>query len=206
MLLPTEDLGNACLRTLVADIIGEMILGNGVGGKACEGWLIWEGITKIVENVKAQVGPKATGEEIEVDTRSRLEKFGLLTEREDEPKPTTAQSRSSVVSEVFWRLLQYGYLAFITVRFVLVGLATASSRAPRPPTVSGTTGPDVPQDCSTTHKTAKRPILSYEIFSLIDLILDLSNRMPWLSGALCLAQHHATSSARVGATDGILDK
>ena len=206
VLLLTEDLGNACLRTLVADIIGEMILGNAVSGKACEGWLIWEGIMKIVENVKARVEPKATGKEIEVDTRSRLEKFGLLTEREEESKPKTQQSRSSVVSEIFWRLLQYGYLAFITVRFVILGLAAASSGAPRSPTVSGTTGPDIAQDVSTIHKTAKRPILSYKIFSLIALILELSDRMPWLSGSLCLAQHHVTSTLKVGATDGIFDK
>ena len=206
VLLPTEDLGNACLRTLVADIIGEMILGNGVGGKACEGWLIWEGMTKIVDNVKARVGAKATGEEIEVDTRSRLEKFGLLTETKEESKLKAHQSRSSVVSEVFWRLLQYGYLTFITVRFIILGLATASSRPPRSPTVSGTTDPEVIQGLSAIQKTAKRPILSYKIFSLIGHLLDLSDRMPWLSGSLCLAQYHATNILRVGATDGIFDK
>ncbi|KAI9864950.1 MAG: hypothetical protein M1830_006072, partial [Pleopsidium flavum] len=33
VLLPPEDLENACLRTLVTDILGELILRNGIGGK-----------------------------------------------------------------------------------------------------------------------------------------------------------------------------
>ncbi|RYZ32624.1 MAG: hypothetical protein EOP01_00570, partial [Propionibacteriaceae bacterium] len=38
VLLPTEDLENGCLRALVAEIFAEMILGNGISGKACESW------------------------------------------------------------------------------------------------------------------------------------------------------------------------
>ena len=42
VLLPTEDLENGCLRALVAEIFSDMILGNGVSGKACKPWLLWE--------------------------------------------------------------------------------------------------------------------------------------------------------------------
>ncbi len=83
VLLPTEDLENACLRTLVADVLAESILGNAIGGKSSEGYFIWETITKIVTLVKTRIQPKVTGKEIEVDTRSRLEKFGLLSERSE---------------------------------------------------------------------------------------------------------------------------
>ena len=209
VLLPTEDLGNACLRTLVADIIGEMVLGNGISGKACEGWLIWEGITKIVENIKARLGPKATGEEIEVDTRSRLEKFGLLSEKREEAKDHIQADRSSVSSEIFWRLLQYGYLAFVTIRFIILGLVAASSLPSRSRITSSTTGLNIisPKGRRSDAPISKRPILTFKIFSLTALLVDLSDRMPWLCGWLNLVHYHVTYGfLRVGATDGLLDK
>ena len=49
VLLPTEDLENSCLTALVGQIFSEMIIGNGIGGKASEPWLLWEGITKTAE-------------------------------------------------------------------------------------------------------------------------------------------------------------
>ncbi|KAI4177063.1 MAG: hypothetical protein LQ343_000544 [Gyalolechia ehrenbergii] len=105
ILLPTEDLENTCLRTLVADVIAETILGRSIGGRVCEGWFVWTRITKLVIAVQAQLNPRTTGEEIEVDTRSRLEKFGLLSERGDDTRPAT-DGRRSAFSEVFWRFLQ----------------------------------------------------------------------------------------------------
>ncbi|EDO04496.1 hypothetical protein SS1G_06979 [Sclerotinia sclerotiorum 1980 UF-70] len=47
VLLPTEDLENDCLTSLVSQIFSEMILGNGIGGKACEPWLLWEAFATI---------------------------------------------------------------------------------------------------------------------------------------------------------------
>ena len=206
VLLPTEDLGNACLRTLVADIFGEMILGNGVGGKACEGWLIWEGITKISEAVKAQIEPKANGEEMEIDTRSRLEKFGLLSTNDDDQH---AQStRSSAISGIFWRVLQYVYLAYITTCFVIRGLYRAASRPLRSgedkSIYSRTTSP---KQNSIQAPATKRAVLTFHIFSLVSQLLDLPERMPWLSGTMDLVQYHLVHGiGRVGARDGILDR
>ena len=211
ILLPTEDLENACLRTLVTDIIGESILGNGVSGKACEGWLIWEGITKIVETIKARIESKASGEEIEIDTRSRLEKFGLLSEKSEESDRSVEANRSSVLSEIFWRLLQYGFLIFFAVRFIIIGLIAASSRSSRSRINFVTSGPDIinlPKGQRRSDApSSKRPILTFKAFSLTALLLDLSDRMPWLSGSLKLIQYHVTDGFfNVGTTDGLLDK
>ncbi|MCJ1401182.1 hypothetical protein MMC11_004394 [Xylographa trunciseda] len=207
VLLPTEDLGNACLRTLVADVIGEMILGNGIGGKACEGWVIWDGITKLVESVKARVERKTTGEEIESTARSRLEKFGLLSETDGSLQEQMKTNRSSAVSEVFWRILQYGYLAFLTVRFTMLGFLAAYSHPPHPLTSSphgrdaGATGARTVAALSSS-----RPLLGSRIFSLISLLLDLSHRTPWLVGWLCLVQHHLVRRPlRLGADGGLVD-
>jgi hypothetical protein len=132
VLLPTEDLQSPPLRILVSDVLGEMILGKGIGQKACEGWMIWEGIAKLIASLKAQMEPKRTGEEIEVHARSRLEKFGLLadgsasaTQHDGGSRPR--RRRTSAVSELFWRTLQYCYLAFVATRFLVSGLVSAAS-------------------------------------------------------------------------------
>lgn len=209
ILLPTEDLENTCLRTLVADVIAETILGRSIGGRVCEGWFVWTSITKLVVAVQAQVNPRATGEEIEVDTRSRLEKFGLLSERGDDTRPAS-EGRRSAFSEVFWRILQYGYLTIITLRFVLVGFM-ASLSEPRRSSWSAKATADSPVEEAAEAPTAtRRPILGFGILSLLSTLLDLSYRMPWLSGSLTLLQHHLIASPlvllQVGTVDGLLDQ
>lgn len=208
VLLPTEDLENACLRTLVADVIAETILGNSIGGKVCEGWFIWGSITKLIEVVKAKAEPKATGEQIEVDTRSRLEKFGLLVDRNDNKEPSK-ERRWSTFSSVFWRVLQYGYLTFLTVRFAILGFSASYSRPLRSLTTSktGSTGEKSPMEGRVKMSRMTRPILSFRVLSLFSILLDLPRRMPWLSGSLALLQHHLIHGPlRVGATDGMIDQ
>lgn len=216
VLLPTEDLENVCLRTLVADVFAETILGNSIGGKVCESWFIWTGITKLVEAVKASVSPRATGEEMEVDTRSRLEKFGLLSERGQHDTRPSRDGQRSAFSEVFWRVVQYGYLMMVSVRFVVIGLVASWSEPRRSSSSSSwqaaaaTDSPIVKSPQAPGHAVILRPMLDSKIFSLISTILDLSFRMPWLSGWAALLHHHLTRSAigllRVGAADGLLDQ
>ena len=206
VLLPTEDLSNACLRTLVADIFGEMILGNAVGNKSCEGWLIWEGLTKMLDAVKAQIEPKTSGEDIEIDTRSRLERFGLLSTNDDEHH--TQPTWSSTVSGASWRVLQYVYLVYITICFVIRGLYAASSRPLRSgedkSIYSKTT---LPKQKSALTTVTKQAILNIHIFSLVSQLLDLPERMPWLSGMIELVRYHLVHGiVKVGALNGILDR
>ncbi|KAL8670418.1 MAG: hypothetical protein Q9168_005047 [Polycauliona sp. 1 TL-2023] len=209
VLLPTEDLENACLRTLVADVIAETILSKSIGGRLCEGWFVWTSITKLVEQVKALSKPRTTGKEIEVDTRSRLEKYGLLSERGSDMRPAT-EGRRSTFSEIFWRVLQYGYLAALSIQFVVVGLFTASSE-PRRSSWSKKLAVDAPvAQTPMAPAVTLRPLLEFKIFSLVSTVLDLSFRMPWLGGSLALMQHHLIRSPlnllRVGAVDRLLDQ
>ncbi|KAL8854866.1 MAG: hypothetical protein Q9221_000372 [Calogaya cf. arnoldii] len=209
LLLPTEDLENACLRTLVADVIAETILGKSIGGRVCEGWFIWTSITKLVDGVKALSKPRTTGEEIEVDTRSRLEKFGLLSERGDDTRPAT-NGRRSTLSEILWRVVQYGYLTVVGLQFVVVGLFTASSEPRRSCWIKKTAVEAPMAQITVAPAVTLRPLLDFKIFSLVSTTLDLSFRMPWLSGSLALMQHHLVQSPltllRVGAVDGLLDQ
>ncbi|KAK8213565.1 hypothetical protein M8818_002867 [Zalaria obscura] len=77
LILPPEHLENPCLRVLVGEIFSELILGNGICGKACEGWLIWELITKSIQVARFKgEDPLRVVEALPVN---RLERFGLLS-------------------------------------------------------------------------------------------------------------------------------
>lgn len=204
VLLPTEDLENACLRTLVADVLAESILGNAIGGKSSEGYFVWETITKIVTLVKTRIQPKVTGKEIEVDTRSRLEKFGLLSER-SEATGSQKDGKTSAFSTIVWLVLQYVYMLFVAIQFVIHGLIAASSGPARSASPSNRAAASSLSKSVQAHRSA-RPLLKFRCFSLISAILDLPLRMPWLSGSLSLLQYHLTGVFKLGATDGILDK
>jgi hypothetical protein len=187
-------------------VIADSILGNSIGGRVCEGWFIWATITNFVDVVKARMESKTTGEELEVGTRSRLEKFGLLSEKSKSTDGKSSNhSRKSTFSSLFWRILQYFYLAFVTARFVILGVVAAYSEAPRSLTTSRT--PGSPIVAKTEPPLKPRPIVSFRVFRVISDLLDVPSRMPWVSGALALLQHHLIHGPlRVGATDGILDQ
>lgn len=209
VLLPTEDLENVFLRTLVADVIGETILGNTIGGKASEGWFIWGSIIKIVDVIQARLDLKASGEKHDSDTRSRLEKFGLLSER-GQSTPPSNHSLRSMHSKLFWRILQYGYLTFLTLRFVILGLVATFSQSPQPwssglKTAEGLDTPPIAKIVEPP--TPLRPILNFKVFSLISVLLNVPLRMPWLSGSLALLQHQLIQGPlKVGDTNGLLNQ
>ena len=208
VLLPTEDLENACLRTLVADVISDSILGNSLGGKVCEGWFIWSSLIKLVEVVKAKIEPTATGQQLEVDTRSRLEKFGLLADKSHD-KTVGGKVNRSAFSSTFWQILQFGYLAFITFRSIVLGFVAARSEPTRSVSIPSASKAVDSSPVATVHEShhRPRPIVGFGIFPLFSTLLDLSRRRPWLSGTLALFQHHLIYGPfRIGATDGILDQ
>lgn len=226
VLLPTEDLENGCLRVLVAEIFAEMILGNGISDKACEGWLLWEGITRIAEVLQADTEKEASSNQRKPEqTKSRLERYGLLSssvEKAAEPvKPSVPNGRPSheelSVSGLFWLVVQYAFLACNAMRAVIIALATSSSLPPR--SVTGVSVPSpmdqgrqsLPQKVDSTafdgHPASKRPIVSMRLWSCTSGLLELDVRMPWLSGLVSLLHWGAVAGpGRVGDTDGVLDK
>jgi hypothetical protein len=217
VLLPIEDLENASLRTLVGDIIADLILGQAVAEKVCEGWFLHEAITKVAEIIKTRIEPKASGEELHQDTRSRLEQFGLLSNKATEHSHYSSKSRQWRPSALFWQSLQWIYLGSIFVRFILVG-AFQSRRLPAryrhapfnalsPIRTKSLASSAPPPLSSTVVDTWPRSVLSYRIFDLISTILDLSARMPWLASSFAFVQNMLTSGAgRLGSTNSTLDK
>lgn len=215
ILLPTEDLENASLRTLVGDIVADLILGQAVAEKICEGWFLHEAITRVVEIIKARIEPRASGEELHQDTRSRLEQFGLLSNKATEVSHYSSKSRQSRPSAFFWQAMQWIYMGFIFVRFILVGMFHSRRLLARYCNVRASTSSPMrtksPSDRSgLTPMEARpfpRPVLTYRIFEAISTLLDLSARMPWLASSFAFVENVLTSGAgRLGSTNSTLDK
>ena len=208
VLLPTEDLENDCLTALVGQIVSEMILGGGIGGKASEPWLLWEGITKIVEFTQAQL-PKSKA-------RVRLDRSNSV------PSVTTGKTSKmgQSIQKTFWLVLQYVFVAFTAVRIIIVSLATSSSLPSRIGPSMKIPGSVHSQDCveppnltntNTTSKgrtpPLKQPILKMKIWSCVSTLLDLEARMPWLYATISMLQWGAIiGPGKVGSTDGMIDR
>jgi hypothetical protein len=213
ILLPTEDFENDCLTSLVGQIISEMILGNGIGEKACEPWLIWEGITKIAEVIQAKLpGSKAQ------------ERVNKSVENTTQTEPASAGAVKNISSrwspqKAFWMIIQYGFFAFTTVRFIIVTIGTSSSlpsRLPLNKKMPGT-GPLVegvqPPPSNITRSSGdqsgpiKNPMLTMKIWACASNLLDLDIRMPWLTATLSMLQWFAVQGpGELGYTDGMIDK
>ncbi|ESZ97600.1 hypothetical protein SBOR_2001 [Sclerotinia borealis F-4128] len=213
VLLPTEDLENVCLTSLVGQIFSEMILGNGIGGKACEPWLVWEGIMKIAEVIHARL-PKSKAQ-VRVDRlSSEITRPNLL---DIQASGTKTSNLGKSMQKTFWLVLQYLFLAFTAVRVIFIAVATSSSLPSRIPPTRKPTGLMLPNDDSeppmnlealpwTRAQPLKRPVLTMKLWSCVSTLLDTDARMPWLSATLSLLQWGAiTGPGKIGETDGIID-
>ncbi|OJI90314.1 hypothetical protein ASPTUDRAFT_112249 [Aspergillus tubingensis CBS 134.48] len=205
VLLPTEDLENASLRTLLGDILADLVLGNAVAGKISEGWFLWDSITKVVD----RVGRNEQEEDAATATmrqRSRLHKYGLLSQEAF----TEGHSSSQVqvpVPDWIWQALQYAYMIYVTLRFIVIGLfrvasapPVTASLTPCPPTSNA----DGPPSCATSKK---RPVLDYRLYGMVSQVMDVPQRMPWLCGMLALIQYLILAGpGKLGDTDSVLDR
>lgn len=201
VLLPTEDLENTCLRTLLGDILADLILGKQVSGTVCEGWFLWGAITKFIEVYQedpAVKRRKAQGQHRE----DRLRKFGLLSSEEDDDRQSSGRAQSRFSLWV-WSVLQYAYMTFIALRFLATGLFRVASRPSsthsRPSKNSSTN--------TTAAPTNQRPILDYRLFGMVSELLSVPQRMPWLGGLLALSQHLLlVGPGRLGDPNSVLDR
>lgn len=219
VLLPTEDLANACLRTLVTDIIADLILGQPLAERICQPWFLHGTVSKVVEIVKTPPSKATINKEIlqQEGRRSRLEKFGLLSANAANQRNHSPAQDQSLLSAWFWTLLQYAFIAYQSVRFILVGMAHAQTlprrvpgrlaNAPAVSSPSQNTSPSSTRGKSDVDGHPAQAVINYGLFSCISTILDLSVRMPWLAASLSFWQHIlAQGPGRYGAASSILDK
>lgn len=217
ILLPTEDLENECLTALVGQVFSEMIIGSGLGSKACEPWLLWEAITKIAQLIESHL-PKTK-------TRHKANKSNLSDQSGAREQSDLEDKRSSwpwSPQKTFWLILQYAFLAFNSIRFLFLTFASVSTLPVRSPShsdsVSNTPvkqipGPPFAQD-DDSHSSrgtesfpVKRPILTMRVWSCASNLLDMNSRMPWLCATMSMLQWCGLNGpGGVGCTNGTIDR
>ncbi|KAG0651821.1 hypothetical protein D0Z07_1312 [Hyphodiscus hymeniophilus] len=216
VLLPTEDLENDCLTALVGQIFSEMILGGGIGGKASEPWLLWEGITKIAEVIQAQLPKSKAQVRLDRSNSDLVNSAPSVISRKTGKGWKVAHS----IQKTFWLVLQYVFVAFTAVRFMIISIATSSALpsriAPSMKIIGSAHSKDDVEPPSLTNTTTtskgrtpplKQPILKMKIWSCVSNLIDLEARMPWLYATISMLQWGAVAGpGKVGGTDGMIDK
>lgn len=224
VLLPTEDLANACLRTLVSDIIADLILGQALADKVCQPWFLHGAVSRVVEIVTSRAAHASPSKTVadgqsppQQERQSRLEKFGLLSSKTADQQNYSLGRRQSSLSAWFWRLLQCAFILYQSLRFILVGMAHAHHlpRRIRHRHVDAPTSSPVSQKSSLSSARrvsdadgrTPRAVISYSVFSCVSTLLDLSVRMPWLASSLGFWQHLlSVGPGSLGAANSTLDK
>ena len=205
LVLPPEDLENPCLYVLVSEVLSEMIFHNGICGKACESWLIWEGITKVIYSARPDL---ARPQHTDLPQIDRLEQFGLLSRVRSRANSVGQKARYPAVDTFvrgFWAVLQTASLLWIFIRsFVLVWMQASSLPARvRPSQVVNVENKsaagrlvgendnleahlEIPELHPSGAET--KPILGMSIWNCISTMTHLQQRMPWLTGVVSLMQ------------------
>ncbi|KAF4959771.1 hypothetical protein FSARC_10631 [Fusarium sarcochroum] len=200
ILLPTEDLENPCLTSLVEQIFSELIIGNVIANKASQPWLLYEGIcitARVLQQKKDQ--GIVTQEAQDGSSQSKLEVKGR---------------RAWSVRSMFLGVIQLGMLLVGSLRFITTALVMASSLPPRTTPIEeekeALMDHDKRSSISSNPKTSdytKAPILSCRVWTCLGNLLELSLRMPWLDGFLSLLQYGVVNGpGRIAGHDGPVDR
>jgi hypothetical protein len=217
LLLPSADLSNPCLDVLITEIFADMIIRDGVCGKASEPWLIWEGVTRAVSPARRQV-PHGQ------PTPSVPALQGSANENQSVSQFSEIKARWDLVVLTFWSVVQ----TFTTLIQILRSLTATITQAATLPARShyapstkeqlpiknqtralprGTNGELLTESSTELDDQYKRPIISMSMWTCGSRLLALEQRMPWLTGLLSLLHWFAIlGPGRVCEFDSRLDR
>lgn len=208
LLLPTEDLENDCLTSLVGQIFSELIIGNVVSNKLAEPWLLWEVLIILSNVIRRRASDPSPAESTTGSSRNAQ---------------PTSERRTFSVHGLFLSILHWCFFAAHFVR-VLVTTVVSSRSIPRRTryyNASSTTshGDEVtrqkmayqvtnPAGLFETHaEPVKVPVVAFRIWPAISNLMEMDLRMPWLCGTLSFLQWIAmTGPGRIADVDGVLDR
>jgi len=222
LLLPYDEHQNPCLQVLVSEILSEMIFHNGICGKACESWLIWEGVTKIIYAIRPDLTP--VPQPSETPQVNRLTQFGLVSKDDNNaPVRKSKYRRIDALKQSFWTVVQSLWLAWVLLRSSMTVLMQASSlpvRSSHSKSIEPDSSLNVDTidhsgnlDTGTPHKSfrsldsPKTPILGMTLWTCLSKLTRLQGRMPWLIGTTSLVQWLLLyGPGQVCCTDSRLDR
>lgn len=198
LLLPSDDLQNPCLTALVGEIVSETIIGGLVASKLAQPWMLWE-ILAIVANTltgKKKKAPAAADASASTAPKAReRSRKPRKPEQPPIPVPPARPSRWSFQGLIVL-LVQWGVTVYTTIR----GAVQAVAQARKLPSRSR-------QQTRARGGGEKAPVAAFRLFSCVGALVELDERMPWLSGSLAMAQWALLKGPwRVGAVDGVLDR
>lgn len=216
LLLPYDEHQNPCLQVLVSEILSEMIFHNGICSKACESWLIWEGVTKTIYAVRPDLIPEPQpSEEPQVN---RLTQFGLVSNDDNSaPIRQSKYRRLDALKQSFWAVLQSLWLLWVLLRSSINVLMQASSlpaRSSHQKSVESESSLNMDMtdhssnlDTGTYADSQKVPILGMTLWTCLSKLTRLQDRMPWLIGTISLVQWLLLyGPGKVCRTDSRLDR
>ncbi|SMR42419.1 unnamed protein product [Zymoseptoria tritici ST99CH_1E4] len=193
LVLPPEDMLNPCLDVLVSEIFTEMIFHNGICGKACEPWLIWDGLAKLLRSMRSGYGQLP--DDPPSDLLKRDESGALFPARVGTASGRPSlRGRSEAISQVLWLLVHCTVTFWLYLRVSTIALMQASALPPRTNRddrrrmSAKDSFEDVDDDRQAFRSTERRPIVDMNIWSCGSQISSFEQRMPWLSGLLSLMQ------------------
>ncbi|KAI0460701.1 PXA domain-containing protein [Xylaria acuta] len=211
VLLPTEDLENECLTSLVGQILSELVIGNLVAGKLSEPWLIWELLIIVTRLIRK---------------RNNSDDSDILPDKTTIAQAPNGIGGSAVEStwswspqQIFWSFVHWVFLAAAAIRLIVrIGILSRSlPPRPHPSAVRAVEATDhqqkkpqsLPPGADTDARTqpARIPVIEFHIWRCIGDILEVESRMPWLRATLSMMQWIALKSpGGVSALNGTLDR
>lgn len=193
VLLPTEDLENPCLTSLVGQIFSELIIGNAVANKAAQPWVIFEGICILARIVE--------------ERRSKRSKAAVMLHGTPRAGDATNVSTAWSAHSLFLSIIKLCAF-FIAIGRFLVGAITVASSLPPRFTALDAKDKLRPADQVLEHGShAQTPVISFRLWSSVGSLLELPLRMPWLHGFLSLVQYAAADGpGHIGGLDGTMDR
>jgi len=220
LLLPTDDLRNPCLRSLVAEVLGDMILGGFITGKLCDSMFVYDMITRVAQSSGSHYKPWIVDpRQQSVAKKDRLARLGLLTSSNSSAKESSVKKYDD--NKIIAIVLQY---CMILLNVIQIFFSSVMSTATLPLRASTTdyctlntytrNAPDypgntrIPVSISTLSTPSSHPpIIAYRLWSLTSSLLNMQIRMPWLFGSLALLQHTLLNGiGRLGSTNSHLDR
>ncbi|CAK7213772.1 hypothetical protein SCUCBS95973_001912 [Sporothrix curviconia] len=228
VLLPTEDLDNECLTSLVGQIFSELLVGNVLANRMAEPWMMYEIVGLVAKIVREKMDGDDDKDPKQAARRKRRAAAKLLRE-------STKQGwLATTAGPIFWSVLKIGFAIFASLRFLVTsitlsrslpvrGIVVRSESSSREP-FKGTTDAkgngfldvNVAPSSASVYSIATSvagtdepvvPVLAFSVWGTVSNILQLDVRMPWLYGGLSMLQWLAMAGPwRVAALNGPLDR
>ncbi|CAK7563331.1 MAG: hypothetical protein SEPTF4163_001198 [Sporothrix epigloea] len=228
VLLPTEDLENECLTSLVTQIMAELLVGNVLANRVAEPWMMFEIVGLIAKIVREKMdGDPSKDKEPKETTRRKKRAVAAQLLRQSSQQGWLATTAGSF----FWSVLQIGFALITSLRFLVASFTLSQTLPTRGIVVrSGGIGSerckDAKNDSFLDVKVAPSsasiysiatsvagtdepvmPVLAFSVWGTISNIVQLKVRMPWLYGSLSMLQWLVMAGPwRIAALNGPLDR